>query len=177
MVSASVLCPLFHCQIHQGAAVSPTESMHNGVICLPHPDYVLESLLKLINCSHSEALLLVTFSEEPPVKLPVSTYIFSLPSCLLFEDSCSPAFSSRVLQFPSGFFCLLLQSQQCFCSSAQAFLSFILLHLILTLPSIPSMSIHMHDSLLTYRSSAPFQGSFPTLLLLASLPTAQSGFL
>lgn len=69
----------------------------------------------------------------------------------------------------SGFFCLLLQPQKV--SFGTSVLT--LLHFTLTLSS---MSIRMHDFLLTYMSSAPFQGSFPTLMLLLFLASAPCGF-
>jgi len=115
----------------------------------------------------------MTFSEEPSVKLPVNNCTFSLASCLPFSVgsrkpcaflSCPP--DSQV-------------SSVCFCSlsrSALAPLSLTLLRFTLTLPGIPPMSIRTRDPLLTYRSAAPFQGSFPTLLLLFSLPSGWRGF-
>lgn len=111
--SASLLCPSFHCQTHQGVVVCPTENLHSDIFCLPHPDSALGALLQLINCSHSETLLLMTFSEEPSVKLPVSNCTFSLAK--LSSLLCG---QSQALRFPllsssfSGFFCLLLQPQQ-----------------------------------------------------------------
>lgn len=74
-----------------------------------------------------------------------------------------------VLQFQGFFVCFFSLSR-----SAQA-LS--LLHFILMLPGILPVSMHVHEPLLTYRSSANSQGSFSNPLFLLFLPSAQRAFL
>lgn len=98
--TASLFCPLFCCQIHQGVVVCPTENSHNRIFCLPHLILPWDLSCNSLTVLTLETLLLMTFSEESSVKLPMSNCTFSpaavFPSPLAVA---SPALFSLVPQF------------------------------------------------------------------------------